>query len=1274
MKFISKSKMLAAALSVGFLMPQTFSLNALATDISGVEGNNGIYNINPTDIKGDIGFRHYGNFVLSEGDIANLIFKYGEENVSKFVNLVDHTININGIVNSMRDGNFYDGHAIFISPNGMVVGSSGVLNVGALSVYTPSQTDYKKYMDNNYTGNIDSLKHGTADVTIAGKVLSAGDIDIVAKDAVVTAHGALLAGVNNSELLTSVKKSDILFNALVNSTEMKTGNTIALKDGNIVIKTEVRDGGINIAGLVKNNGKGDITLNNNGSQDLRVVGKVENTKGDILLNNRQSNTVITGELTNTDGKTSVINNAGELNVGSSAKINNNGELRLVNRGENGMTVNGNVTNDGVTLLSSNNGKVVIGGKINNQNGRLTIVNNGSGLEIGKTAEISNNHEIKIANTGSEGFKMFGKVKNSGSTALTNWAGDYIIDGTIENEKGKMNLSNAGPKMHLTENSKIVNNGDLQIINSGKEGLTLDGTVENTSTTNIWSVKGDLDVNGVVNNSNGKLTITNDGNALNIGENAIVINTDASTVITNTGKGGLNHKGFIMNNGSTVIDNQTGDLNFNGVAVQAGNRITVKNSGNALNIAGTQDNEAGIMAMDGDVSIFNTGEGGTNILGIVNALGENQKVSVVNQNGNLVLGGAIGNENGDISLSNTGNGAMYLAEGSVIDNLNGKVTVLNTSEAGARVDSHIRNNGVTNITNRGGNLLVNAKIENHNGKLEIVNNGTDNSNLTIGADALLTNDNEIKIANTGKNGMNIKGNIENNGSTAVSNWAGDFVISGKIENQNGKMNITSAQDSNGLHLTKEGQLLNNNDELYVQNTGKNGMKLDGEVKNNASTTLYNLAGNMEVNGLVQNKGELMISNKGQNLTIGSDAIIENNAKTTIRNAGIKGMNLDGTIINENGDVNIENKAGTLAMGQTGQIINKNADINFKNSSAAAMNLNGSAYNLEKGNINLESTSEKGGIIIDKDAKFIAKNDMNIKNIGTKGIKVRGNATAENINVDNKNSHLWLGDTTAKRDDANLNASKDVNINLEDGSVLNLGTDNTQISAGRDLNIKVNNGKIGVETGSSGGGYTYGPTADQIDKTKSINIKVGGKINAETNDTKGTTGDYVINLASDGTDMNIDHIKADGRVILLADVDKDGNVGSIKNAAANATKPNIEAKGFSLISAGEIGEEGNALTFNDTNYAYKSDILSIGDINIKAQDDQYDKADVRSIISKRGNINAEFTGLARVKDTYAGGGQINITNRTSGKMNIENLGSTPNTESTYFDYIDEIMPLQ
>ncbi len=1270
MKFIGKRKMLIAALTVGFLFQQSAVMNAQATDITGIEGNNGIYNIDPEGIKGDIGFRHYGNFVLSEGDIANLIFKYGKENVEKFVNLVDHTININGIVNSMRDGNFYDGHAIFISPNGMVVGSSGVLNVGSLSVYTPSQNDYKKYIDSNYEGDISNLAKGNADVTISGKVLSRGDIEIIAKDATVTANGALLAGIHSPELLTSMKKSDILFNALVNSTEMKTGNTLALENGNIVIKTDVRDGGINIAGLVQNSGKGDISLINNGSKDLRVVGKIENTQGNILLNNRQSNTVVTGEVTNHEGNTNIINNAGELKVTSSAKINNKGELRLVNRGENGMTVNGNVTNDGVTLLSSNNGKVVIGGKINNQNGRLTIVNNGTGLEIGKTAEISNNNEIKIANTGSEGFTMNGKVKNSGSTALTNWAGDFIIDGTIENENGKMNLSNAGPKMHLTKNSKVVNNGDLQIINSGKEGLTLDGTIENSSTTNIWSVKGDLDVNGVVNNKNGKLTITNDGNALNIGENALISN-DAATVITNTGNGGLNHNGAVIQSGANlIVDNKAGDMNINSAIIQNGGKAVIKNSGNALNINSSENKTGGVLALDADVTVFNAGKGGTNISGIINGLGKKQNISVINQAGNLVLNGGILNENGDISLSNSGDGVMYLTEFSAIDNLNGKVGILNTSESGARIDSNIRNNGITNITNRGGQLVVNSRIENQNGKMEIVNNG---EGLTIGADALLTNNSDIKIANTGKNGLNLKGNIENNGSTAISNWNGDFTISGKVENQNGKMNITSAQNSNGLHLTKEGQLINNNDELYVQNTGKNGMKLDGEIKNNSSTTLYNLAGDMEVNGLVQNNGELMISNKGQNLTIGSNAIVKNTDKTTIRNTGIKGLNINGTVINENGDVNIENRAGALNISKDAQIINKNADINIKNESAANATIDGNLYNLESGDINIENANEKGGIIIDSNAKLIAKNDLNIKNIGSKGVKVRGTASGENVNVNNKNSHLWLGDKTNQRTEANLVASKNVNIEQENGSVLNAGTKDTLIKTGGDLKIKVNNGKIGVETGSSGGGYTYGPNASQVDTTKSINLDVAGKINAETHDTLGTTGDYVVNFASNGTDLNIDHITADGRIILLADVDKNGNVGSIKNAAEDATRPNIEGKGFSLISAGKIGEEGNALTFNDTNYAYKSDVLAIDDINIKAQDDKYDKADVRSIISKRGNINAEFTGLARVKDTYAGGGSINVTNRT-GKMNIENLGSTPNTESTYFDYIDEAMPLQ
>ena len=1270
MKNLSKRKLLAAVLSVSFVMQQSALMNVMATDITGVTGNNGIYNINPSDIKGDTGFRQYENFNLSQGDIANLIFKYGAENVSKFINLVDNQININGIVNSMRDNQFYNGHAIFISPNGMVVGASGVLNVGALSVLTPSQSDYQRYLRGGFNENISSLERGTSDVKIEGKVLTNGDINIIARDAAVNSKGALIAGINKGQLITTNNGADILFNSLVNTSDIKTGDKIALENGNIMIKTDVRDGGIDIAGLVKNNGKGDITLSNNGTKNLNVSGKVENANGNISLVNRQSNIAISGDMSNSGGTLSVVNNKGHLHLKSTGSITNNGELRLVNRNGQTLMVNGDVSNDGKVLISSNSGKVSIGGKLANQNGTLTVVSNGSGLEVTKDAQISNNDAIKMANTGKDGFTMNGSIKNSGSTALTNWWGNFKIGGSIHNSEGKMNLSNADSQMIISKDARITNNGDLQIINAGQNGLTIDGSVNNKSTTNIQSVKGDLNINGDVINSNGKLTIQNSGNALNTGKNSTISST-ANTEIKNSGKGGMNLNGMYLGSGNTTIDNQNGDLNINNTVAQIGNKLVIKNSGNALNInssvKGTKDDYIGSVISNGaDVTIYNTGKGGTNINGVISkSSDETKNISIVNRNGGLnIFDADILNTNGNVSISNSGTEALQMNENTVIDNKNGKLTILNGSEKGAQIDSKISNNGITNITNLKGHISTNAIITNKNGKLEIVNNG---SGMTIDSDAYISNNSDLKIANTGNEGLEIKGNIENNGSTAISNWAGKFRISGKVENSNGKMNLTSAQDSTGLHLTKEGQILNNNDELLVQNTGKGGIKLDGQVKNNSATTIYNTKDNLEINGLVQNKGTLMITNKGQNLTVGNDAIIKNNGKTTIRNSGIRGMNINGTIANEDGALNIENNAGALNIGEDAWITNRNDAVNVTNNSGYAMNINGNLYSLESDNINLTNKHENGGIIIGKNSSIKTDGDVNITNVAKKAVKVQGAVDANNINVDNSNSHLVLGHAGMTKDSkANLTAKNNVNIIQKDGSILNAGTKETQIRAGKDLNITVDNGKIGVETGTSGGGYTYGPDGTQVDTSKSINIDIKGKINAATNDTKGTGGDYVINMASKGSNMNVDHIKADGRVILLTDLDENGLTGSILNATSNPLKANIEAKGLSLISSGTIGSEDKALTVNDTNYAYKSDYEALGDINLQALDDQYSKADVRYIITRDGKIKAEFTGNARVKDTYSGAGVIDVTNRT-GNMNLINNGSTPNTGITYFNFL-------
>ena len=232
MKNFSKGKFLAAILSMSFVVNHSASVNVFATDITGVSGNNGVYDIIPEIVKGETGIRQYENFNLTKGDIANLIFKLGPENIEKFVNLVDNQININGILNTMRDNQFYNGHVVFVSPNGMVVGASGVLNIGSLSVLTPSQASYNNFIQGGYNGDLANLEKGTSDIKVNGKIIAQENINLIGRDIAINSKGALIAGSNNGgTLLTTNNGADVLFNSLVNTNGITSGNNIVNENG-----------------------------------------------------------------------------------------------------------------------------------------------------------------------------------------------------------------------------------------------------------------------------------------------------------------------------------------------------------------------------------------------------------------------------------------------------------------------------------------------------------------------------------------------------------------------------------------------------------------------------------------------------------------------------------------------------------------------------------------------------------------------------------------------------------------------------------------------------------------------------------------------------------------------------------------------------------------------------------------------------------------------------------------------------------------------------------
>ena len=423
-------KLFSATVIAAFLTQQMLIVPALASDISNVTGQNGVYNIDPTGINSDVGFRKYANFKLSEGDIANFIMNYDGTDISKFVNLVNTRIDINGIVNTLRaDGAFSNGGLVFISPEGMVVGASGVLNVGSLSVLTPTQEDYQKFKGNiistpNLYNDLRTLtdSQGTGIVTIAGKVISRDTVDIKAAGVDVLASGGIIAGVDHNGKIETLTMADSLFSQLVNIDNLSLGSANALRNDNgvVSITSYGPNQGIGVDGLVKNVATdGSISFVNSGSQgiDISTNGQVISKAGTVDILNNAGALNVAGEIVNEGSLTTLTNNGTNLTV--SGKVDNANELRIVNSGTGAMLISGNVYNGKDAYLTNNGSKLDISGTV--ENGRdLTIVNNGAGgLKTTSASSIVNDGVLNVTNK-SGVLNMAGNVTNNGSLAkITN---------------------------------------------------------------------------------------------------------------------------------------------------------------------------------------------------------------------------------------------------------------------------------------------------------------------------------------------------------------------------------------------------------------------------------------------------------------------------------------------------------------------------------------------------------------------------------------------------------------------------------------------------------------------------------------------------------------------------------------------------------------------------------------------------------------------------------------------------------------------------------------
>ncbi len=274
-------KKIAASVFAANIISAIVPYSVLASDITGIIPKNGVYDITADKISGETGFRQYENFKLTQGDIANLQFIKDSAEYSKFINLVDNQVNINGILNTMKGNNFYNGHAIFVSPSGMVIGSSGVLNVGSFSAITPSQSTYNIFKDSYIENNLSGYEFGTdnykglitdstGNIVVNGKIFARDEVNLYGKNINVQNAGIIAGIQRNDNVINFNVQAETLFNNLVKS-NITNAESFNLVGGKIVLEAGESGSDINNTAVTIDNSKlaaNDIDIHSNANTSL----------------------------------------------------------------------------------------------------------------------------------------------------------------------------------------------------------------------------------------------------------------------------------------------------------------------------------------------------------------------------------------------------------------------------------------------------------------------------------------------------------------------------------------------------------------------------------------------------------------------------------------------------------------------------------------------------------------------------------------------------------------------------------------------------------------------------------------------------------------------------------------------------------------------------------------------------------------------------------------------------------------------------------------------
>lgn len=849
---MNKKQLIIAAIAATLSVSGAFA----ATDITGVNGNNGVFNITPDKLNGEVGYRKYDNFNLSAGDIANLIYKYGNSrDINTFINLVQNGVKIDGILNTMRDGNFYNGQAVFITPGGMTVGASGVLNVGSLSVITPTNDAYNslkgEYASNNFANinNISSLLNKSSNVgniSIDGKILAREGVQLRGGQINVGANGAIVNGITSTQAFTdratAATQAEALFNNLVNTNGIKTASAFTKNGSNIQIKSstgvdiagKVINGAADASGITSAQGNSGVFITNSGSNGTKISGLVQSTH-ELNVFNKAGDMTINGTLKNEGANLNVSNKGGNVAIGGT--LSSDRDIAVTNNSSTGsLAFSGTAKGANANFVNEGAGGMNVTGAVSGTKARF--INRGGKLVIANTADKVVADRVDVVNYGNGGASI-GGINAENGLYVVNHKGNLSVDGHVTTgDDATISIRNAetAGKLAVGSNGHIDGQGKVALRNQGANGMTIDGKVTNDNAlgnaeTSIINENGALLVNGKINN-NGNMAIKNTGSGMTISKNAVVTN-EGQLKIKNYGAGGMTIVGDVNNTGNVTFYNDAGQMQL----------ATTKDGTKAGNIT--------------------------------------------NEDGRLI-----------IWSRNNSTGISAASSSKIINNGNGNSLAIKhtgTTAAGSKgldLQGTIRNDGETAINNYSGDMYISGNIQS-DGSLGIINRaGAGKADFASAGS--ITSDKNINIKNYGSGDMTVNNTITNNGRLNVIANTGKLNLGGTVHNDsNGALDdnngfyAVSRDQGTGINLSSGFKADGAGQNLIKNISGSEGLRYEGNINASGSQTeLYNQKGNMTVGGTLATTGDgkVVVLNKGDGMKL--DGIITSEKDAKIVNKGLE----------------------------------------------------------------------------------------------------------------------------------------------------------------------------------------------------------------------------------------------------------------------------------------------------------------------------------------------------------------------------------------------------